>query len=335
MPVLSRIGWLSRTYDLEDREGTNLAQRLYDLVVRKCDNLAGSFDTVTDQIVSDSAACLALFQKSDINTGDVWKGLDCQNDTPSTTCITIAQRQGFMALLGTFKTPPRNDSYAGDGFDITSIKDLNLYLATTQIDFFDDQFSTYFLGKTVKWDSDANGEDLLKRSNAWDLDVRANANGAVLNSNPNLRTILYTGTADGSVSSLGTRRLFDAADGASNNKLSYFELPGMPHCVDSGIGAENVPWYIGGTGLTIANAVKWYMDNTSLLDAEHDALTALTEWVEKHPDTKPVRLVATAFRNATAGDWTVSRQRPICASPARQTYNGSGDVNAVGSWKCE
>ena len=87
--------------------------------------------------------------------------------------------------------------------------------------------------------------------------MRANANGSFLNGNPNLRTILYTGT----VSSYGTDQLFQDADGDGNENLSYFEIPGMPNCVYDGNGAENPSWYIGQTRLAIVNGSKWYMPN--------------------------------------------------------------------------
>ncbi|KAK4450469.1 tannase and feruloyl esterase-domain-containing protein [Podospora aff. communis PSN243] len=337
MPVISRIGYISRTFGLDDLSETQLIQRLYNLTVEKCDTLPNTFDNAPDGIVSASDACLELFRNSDIRTGAVWEGLGClNNDTPSDTCVTIAQRQGFLALLGAdvFRNPSDNTP-AGDGFDITSIKDISQNWLEADIrDWSSNQFSTYFLGRTIPWNSDANGTALLEASNAWDREVRANADGRVLNGNPNLRTILYTGTADGTVSSYGTDQLFSDAGGDGNANLAYFKIPGMPHCVDNGNGAVNPPWYIGQGGLAIVNATKWYMPNdTGLVDAAHDALIALTEWVEN--GRKPTQLIATAFVNATNNDWRIRYQRPVCASPRRQTYDGEGDVTDIGNWSCQ
>ncbi|KAK0623987.1 Tannase/feruloyl esterase [Immersiella caudata] len=336
MPVLSRIAWISRTYDLEDRAGTDLHQRLYKNVVDRCDTTTKG-DNVPDRIVSNSDDCLAMFKNSSIETGAVWKGYDCDaNQTPNTTCITLDQRRGFMLLLDTFLNPS-DKTYAGDGFDITSIKDLAVFLDTGSIDGFNDEFSKYFIGKQTKWDSDENGITLLKDTIDWDKKVRANAQGATLK-NDKLRTILYTGTADGTVSSIGTRRLFQDAGGSSNANLAYFELPGMPHCTDTTLGAENVPWYIGGVNIaSFDGSYKWWMDNKTLQGPAYDALTAVAEWVEK--GTKPSTLIATAFQRGTGSRWAVSRQRPVCASPLKQVFNGDvtkqAEIDDVNKWVCK
>ena len=331
MPVISRIGWLAKTY------GLNFDSRepIYSRVNQTC-NLLGFDNTAADGVVRDSAACLRTFKESGIN-GSVWAGVDCPNNQPAPGCVTLSQRAAFMAILEEFKVPPQNQTYAGDGFDITSVKDWFNFLAGSAPDDFDQQFSRYFLNETIIWDSDANGARLIQRSNAWDAQVRVNANPAVLNGWRG-KAIMYTGTADGTVSSIGTRRAFNMAGGTNNRNLAYFEIPGMPHCVDIGTGGYNPPWYIGqiGIGLILPSKV-WYMPNTTnppLNNAAHDALIALTEWVEGGSGrSAPTRLLATAFTgwNETVG--TISKERPICAVPMRQHYVG-GDVNAAGSWTC-
>lgn len=336
MPVISRIGWLGQTYGL--RIGgidDTLLQRIYDRLYERC-NVLGFDNTADDGVIRDSDACLALFRNI---TGPAWSNLDCQNNTPGPNCVSFSQRQAFITLLDEFRVPPQNQTYAGDGFDITAIKDLSTFLAADNLmaPGFDQEFSTHFLNETIVWDSDFNGSRLINRSNEWDAEVRANANPALLQGWKG-KTILYTGTADGTVSSLGTRRAFEMAGGAGNENLAYFELPGMPHCVDNGLGrgGDRPPWYIGGTGVpSVYPFNQWYMPNNTnppLNNSQHDALIALTEWVEQPGRTAPTQLVATAFDNWGPG-LTVAKRRTICAVPMRQNYTG-GDVNAPESWGC-
>jgi len=152
----------------------------------------------------------------------------------------LFQRAAFMVIVDKFKVPPQNQTYASDGFDITAVKDLFNFLLDPSPTDFDQQFSTYFLNEKIVWNNDANGARLISRSNAWDAQVRVNANPAVLNG-WNVKTILCTGAADGTVSSNGTRRAFNTAGGAGNRNRAFFELPGMPHCVDIGTGGDNPP----------------------------------------------------------------------------------------------
>ncbi|CAI4214460.1 unnamed protein product [Parascedosporium putredinis] len=197
------------------------------------------------------------------------------------------------------------------------------------------------IGEKVIWDNDVNGARLVNMSNAWDDRVRANADPSVLRSWSG-KTILYTGTADGFVSTAGTRRAFDAAGGTANANLRFFELPGMPHCVDLGTGAPGVPWYIGGVGNTLKPPThwymprsRWYMPNSTGVDGpHHDALHALVEWVEGGASAEPpTELISTAFL-----DWPSlgkTRQRPVCAAPLKQTWDGVGDENELSSWSCQ
>jgi feruloyl esterase len=336
MAVLSRIGWLGQTSGLKiSPTDALLLQRIYDRVYERC-KVIGFDNTANDGAIRDSVACLDLFRQIGVS-GPVWSGLGCENDSPAANCVTLSQRQAFITLLEEFKAPkaPGEDpSYVGDGFDISGIKGLTTFLIQQSLTDLDQQFSRYFLSEAIVWDSDENGIDLITRSNEWDARVRANADPAVLRGWRG-KTILYTGTADGTVSPLGTRRAFDLAGGTNNTKLAYFELPGMPHCADEGNGGENPPWYIGGVGIRLANSDTRFMPNTTtppLNNAEHDALIALTEWVEGGPEKMaPTKLTATAF--SSLANYTVSKRRPICAAPKRQNYT-AGDINKPESWFC-
>ena len=58
-----------------------------------------------------------------------------------------------------------------------------------------------------------------------------------------------------------------------------------------------------------------------------DSLTALDRWVET--GAAPDQLVAMDVSPATRG-----RTRPLCRYPTWPRYNGSGDINAAGSYRC-
>jgi len=344
MPVISRIGWLADTYQLKfTNADPTLITRIYDLVYATC-NKTGSDTSTGDGVIGDSAACLEIFRKNG-PTGSIWSGLDCPNDQPAVGCVSTSQRKAFLTIIEEFKTLPQNSSYAGDGFDISGIKDMvsSSYLADASFSKnFPQQFAKYFLKgingrEPVVWDNDEHGSWLLADAIQWDKNVGgANAKPSLLNNGEYKgKTILYTGTADGFVSSIGTRRAFNDAGGTSNNNLAYFELPGMPHCVDLGSGGDNPPWYIGGVGLAnkAPNTVYYVPKSANLYDAQHDALLALAEWHEG--GAKPTQLIATAFSNYGT-NYAISKQRPICAAPKKQKFNGTESaVNDPGSWKCE
>ncbi|CAI4217812.1 unnamed protein product [Parascedosporium putredinis] len=206
MPVLSRIGWLGDKFGLSATFDRNLFVRISDRVLREC-NVIGFDKTADDGVVRDSAACLEHFVTSGIN-GTVWDGLDCTAGNPE--CVSLSQREAFLTIAQEFKRPPQNQTYAGDGFDITAAQDFAVFLLQQSLMGFDQDFSRYMIGQEIIWNNDANGALLIDKSNAWDARIRANADPAVLKTWPG-KVILYTGTADGYVSSEGTRRALAGA----------------------------------------------------------------------------------------------------------------------------
>ncbi|KAK0614524.1 Tannase/feruloyl esterase [Immersiella caudata] len=342
MPVASRIGWLAETSGLKvtllDQE---LTARLAVHIFTLCNGLDGS---IADGVVRDSAKCADLLRGSSRNE-TIWGASN----------TTISQREAYLTLIEEFKTPPRNQTYAGDGFDPTAVHDMAVgsYLLDGNLTGnFTHQFAKYFLGLPIIWDNDEHGAQLLKASDEWDKSIRANADPRSLNGKGPFKgkTILYTGTADGFVSSRGTRRAFELAGGANNKNLAYFEIPGMSHCVDLETASINPPWYIGGVGLQIKppGNITYMPESTGLVDAEHDALIALAEWHEgktagkgkgkgkckgKRPDT----IVASAFAawGSSQTNFTVTKKRPVCRAPMKQVFKGpesaADDENA---WGC-
>ncbi|KAK1761571.1 Tannase/feruloyl esterase [Echria macrotheca] len=343
MPVISRIGWLGKNYNLF---GDALVKRLALQVYNQCNGLDG---TTADLTIQDSTPCLAKFLNADIANGSVWAGLECNGTNAN--CVTVQQRQAFLTIVQEFKDPnTRNTTYAGDGFGIQAIGDLTTYLTAGNLDGFDQDFARYFLpaeSRGLVWDSDANGAKLINASNAWDARVRANADPSKLNGWGG-KVILYTGTADGLVATNGTRRVFDRAGGAGNNNLKYFEIAGMTHCVDNGNapGGVQVPWYIGGLGLYLRPpGGTWFVADDlknqtfPIGTKETDALVALVDWVERQKAAPsgttvqgPTMIAASSF-DKWPSTTSVGMQRWLCAVPKKQHFKG-GDVRDKANWEC-
>jgi len=102
--------------------------------------------------------------------------------------------------------------------------------------------------------------------------------------------------------------------GQLGNNVRLFMVPGMFHCS-------------GGPG---PNNFGQFGQQPLIVDAQHDATTALEAWVEH--GTPPRTFIATKFVNDTPGMGTL-RTMPLCPFPAKARYNG-GNVAVAASWSC-
>lgn len=145
---------------------------------------------------------------------------------------------------------------------------------------------------------------------------------------------MFHGLSDALISTRSSNvfysRVADALGGY--DKLSswfrLFLVPGMQHVVGTAVDA---PWYFAqpnGAG-TLGTDV---FSTPGFEDAQHDALMALMDWVER--GIAPEYVVATTWHNSTDPGSGVLRQRPLCPWPSRAVYNGTGDVNTAETWKC-
>ncbi len=92
-------------------------------------------------------------------------------------------------------------------------------------------------------------------------------------------------------------------DGKAADNVRLFAVPGMTHC-EGGVALDNF-----------------------------DALTALTDWVEK--GKAPDRIVASVnpANKETPASWSPTRTRPLCPWPAYARYSG-GDPESEASFAC-
>jgi feruloyl esterase len=141
---------------------------------------------------------------------------------------------------------------------------------------------------------------------------------------PNLRAfqslghkaIVYQGWMDPSVLAQSTVAYYEkvAARAGSVRKaqefIRLFMVPGMLHC-GGGDGTD----LFGGEGGSVS------------LDAGHDALSSLIQWVET--GRAPEEIIAARMLNNE-----VVRTRPLCPYPLVEHYKGSGDASDSANFRC-
>ncbi|KAI1496841.1 Tannase/feruloyl esterase [Biscogniauxia marginata] len=140
------------------------------------------------------------------------------------------------------------------------------------------------------------------------------------------RVIMYHGMADGLVPMKGSNLYYDEVTGtmggnvtATQDFFRYFMVPG------------NAPWAFGGA----SQAAAFGNDTWSVpgfRDAQHDALLALMDWVEKGITVD--QIIATTWDTPLNTSSGVLRQRPLCPYPQMAIWDGIGSVQASDSWSC-
>lgn len=132
------------------------------------------------------------------------------------------------------------------------------------------------------------------------------------------KIIGYQGWLDPTVLPLNTVRGYEAVEdtmgGQAQTQDFYrlFMVPGMAHC-GGGPGANQ----FGGSG-----------SDAPLIDADHDLLSALDNWVEK--DKAPERIIASRVENGK-----VVRTHPLCKYPEQARYRGTGSPDDAANFECE
>jgi feruloyl esterase len=132
------------------------------------------------------------------------------------------------------------------------------------------------------------------------------------------RLIQYAGWADSAIAPQNGlnyyRKVFHTM-GDPRGFYRVFMVPGMAHCT-------------GGAG---PNAFGNGTVNGPVIDADHDLVQALEQWVEQ--GVAPDQIIATHYINNVAAQG-VQFQRPLCAFPERAEYLGKGDPNLARNFQC-
>jgi hypothetical protein len=133
------------------------------------------------------------------------------------------------------------------------------------------------------------------------------------------KLILYHGWSDIAIPPANTVAYYQNVQKTMGAKADDFSrlymAPGMQHCF-SGPG----PSWFNQFGTRTAG------------DAQHDALTALEQWVEK--DAAPGAIIAAKYANDMDPASAVKTTRPLCPFPQEAKYKGSGDANDAANFVC-
>jgi feruloyl esterase len=130
------------------------------------------------------------------------------------------------------------------------------------------------------------------------------------------KAILYQGWLDPAVAARMTLAYFEAVEktmgpARTQSFMRLYMVPGMLHC-GGGTGTDR----FGGGG-----------SDAPVVDAQHDLLSALEDWVER--GRAPQQIVATRVENGR-----VVRTRPLCPSPAMARYSGAGSTDDAANFRC-
>ncbi|KAK3356501.1 feruloyl esterase B [Lasiosphaeria hispida] len=149
------------------------------------------------------------------------------------------------------------------------------------------------------------------------------------------KLIMYHGDADGLIPTQSSDYFYSqvaAVMGGTQSLASwfrYFHVPGLGHCGGTRVDA---PWYFAG-GSQAGTLGTGVYSVPGFVDAKHDALLALVDWVEKGVPVDSI--IATTWNEASNPASGVLRQRPLCPFPQQATLLTSGESAAVAkSWHC-
>ena len=276
-------------------------------VMAACDGLDGA----SDGVISNTAACRSTFSVASLRCpGGTDAGNTCLSDPQIAVVNTINSRfdlgfalQGGITSFARWPILEGADWSGLFGFGTrpvpssppTAITDFGLHVLA-------DPMVRYFVTKnpsvdSLTFDPSAYVARLKQVSNlvdASDVDISAFRARGG-------KLLLMHGTVDSAVTPYNTVDYYDRLVGRFGQAgldefLRFYMVPGFGH----------------GTGQFIA---AW------------DSLGALEAWVES--GTAPGTLTVA---DSKAGN--NARTRPLCVYPAWPRYNGTGDVNLAGSYRC-
>ncbi|GAA6002670.1 hypothetical protein JCM10207_007619 [Rhodosporidiobolus poonsookiae] len=286
-------------------------------VLAQCDEL----DNVKDNVLTDPTACIPDL-----------KPLSC--DLPnanSTSCLTDAKIATMQKIWANWAFTNGSLIYPGQAVGSEGLSAFSVTGSPYQL-------SPDYYSYSVQNNTDTTkpfevaDEEVFKDLVTEAIQINPGGINAV---DPNIGNFLkrgklityhgYSDTIIPSHSSILYRNEVQKALGWKNLDDSYrlFMVPGMGHC-RTGPGA----WAFGEAQQR--PAVLAGQGQSSQFDAEHDALLAIIEWVEK--GIAPKHIVSTKWTNdnMTQG---VSFTRKLCPYPQQGTYI-AGDVDSADSFEC-
>jgi feruloyl esterase len=305
---------------LTSAERTLVANR----ILAKCDTLDG----VADGMVQDVKACQANFSlAADVPT--------CAGDARDGSCLSAAQKTAMSNLFAGARNSAGQALYSGYPYDV-GISGANWAQWKQSASVTLDPGALAFVftvppaaastlsalkAFALNFSMDADAPKIFASNgtyaeSAWSFMAPPDEAKLSALKLRGAKLMVYHGTGDPVFSSDDTanwyERLAAANGGDSGNFARYFQVPGMNHC-SGGPSAD-----------------------------QFDMVSPLVAWVEQ--GSAPDSVIATARGKANANantevpaDWgsaTKDRTRPLCAYPRTARYQGSGDINDAGSFRC-
>ncbi|KAG7136369.1 feruloyl esterase B-2 like protein [Verticillium longisporum] len=276
-------------------------------ILKQCDHLDGAVD--------------GILESPDLCNYDP-SGLLCAEGQNSSTCLTQTQADTVRSIYSHIRDVEGSFVYPGmqPGGESTEA----VFAMFNGRPFGASDWWKYAIFNDSSWDPlTLKREDFTVASHlnlfnidTWEGDLSAfqRKGGKLLH---------YHGLTDGIITSANSPRYYEHVSqtmGLSPPKLDefyrFFRISGMAHCF-GGPGASN----IGNRGFT----------PPASLEPEGNVLMAMVQWVEK--GIAPEYVIGTAFINGTQSAG-VDYKRRHCRWPARNVYQGPGDVKDENSWAC-
>lgn len=290
-----------------------------DEVIRQCDKTDG----LADGIVSSPELCKFDFGK-----------IQCGNPGVNATwCLTPAQIQTAKNIYSDYYSTDGKWLYTG--LTLSSEDQWWILLAGTEPSPFGVGYQRYFVLDDANWDWHNYNDSIVALAEKKDPGQATAAHYDISAfKKRGGKMIMYHGLADGLVPTKGSDYYYEQTmatfGGLAKTKdfFRYFQIPGMQHCWGTPVDA---PWNIAGAFQPGSLGTgTWSVPG--FVDAKHDALLALQEWVEEGKAVDEI--VATTWKSSMDPSSGVLRQRPLCPYPQKSVYKGSGDVDAAENWGC-
>lgn len=308
---------------------------LADEVMRQCDGVDG----VLDGIISSPEHC----------TPDFSSLLCAPGNTDASECLTAAQIATARNVYGDYVSTASPSTLLHPGLQPGSEPQWWVLLNGSEPSPFGVGYARNFLFDDPEWDWHTFDESVVAFADARDPgDATADDYAALARLRKRrAKVLLYHGMADGLVPTRGTelyynRTIAALSSSSSSNRavgrddddddvadfFRMFLVPGMQHCWGTTVDA---PWnFAGAFQAGSLGSGAWSVPGFE--DAEHDAMMALVDWVEKGRAVE--RIVATTWTDTMDPTSGVRRQRPICAWPRKAVWDGRGDADVASSWSC-
>ncbi|KAK4449047.1 feruloyl esterase B [Podospora aff. communis PSN243] len=285
-------------------------------VVRQCDGVDG----VADGIVSAGERCVFDFER-----------VVCKGEEEG-ECLTTKQVETAKKVYGDYVV---DGEFMFPGLSLGSEGLWSVLLGGTAPDPRGQEYVKMFVLGDAGWDWRTWNDSIATMAAEMDPgELTADRFDVAGYRERGGKILMYHGDADGMIPVKSSDYYYNqtaASMGgveALQSWFRYFRVPGMGHCAGTRV---NAPWYFaGGNQDGSLGAAAHSM--AGLRDAQHDALLALVEWVEKGVPVESI--IATTWNTPSSPASGVLRQRPLCPWPKTQVLTEGRDEKDPKGWTC-